>query len=100
MADTQGFWIFQAPNLLLAAMMYTLIGRFLLSLVFPLTSDKVLWRVFAQVTDPVVRAVAVVTPAVVPERLVVLFAVVWMMIARVLLFFTLRAYGLVPAVVE
>ena len=100
MAETQGFWIFQAPNLLLAAMMYTLIGRFLLSLVFPPTSDKVLWRVFSQVTDPVVRAVAFVTPAVVPDRLVVLFAVVWMMIARVLLFFTLRAYGLVPGVAE
>ena len=98
MAEAQGFWIFQAPNLILAAMMYTLIGRFLLSLVFPPESDKVLWRVFAQVTDPVVNAVGFMTPALVPELVIVLFAVVWILLARVVLFFTLRAYGLIPPV--
>jgi YggT family protein len=98
MADTPGFWIYQAPNLILAAIMYTLIGRFLLSLVFQPDSDRVIWRVFAQVTDPVVRAVGFVTPTLVPDRLVVLFAVVWILFARVLLFFSLRAYGLIPPV--
>ncbi|HYF55249.1 MAG TPA: hypothetical protein VEA41_13405 [Salinarimonas sp.] len=98
MADTPGFWIYQAPNLVLAAIMYTLIGRFLLSLVFEPGTDKVIWRVFAQVTNPIVNAVAFVTPTLVPDRVVVLFAVVWILLARVLLFFTMRAYGLVPAV--
>lgn len=97
MAD-DGFLTFQVPNLILAAMMYTLIGRFLLSLVFPPESDRVIWRVFAQITQPVVNAVAFVTPQLVPERLIVLFAVVWVFLARVLLFFILRSYGLVPSV--
>lgn len=97
MAD-DGFWVFQVPNLVLAAAMYTLLGRFLLSLVFQPDSDKVIWRVFAQVTDPVVRGVGLLTPQVVPERLVVLLAVVWVFLARVLLFFVLRSYGLIPSV--
>jgi uncharacterized protein YggT (Ycf19 family) len=98
MAETEGFWIFQAPNLILAMIMYTLIMRFLLSLFFPPDSDKVIWRVVAQITDPVVRGVTAITPHVVPDRVVVLFAVVWMLLARVALFFILRSYGLVPPV--
>jgi hypothetical protein len=98
MADVEGFWIYQLPNLILAAAMYTLLGRFLLSLIFEPTSDKVIWRVFAQISDPIVAAVAVVTPRAVPERIVVLFAVVWLFLLRVLLFFVLRSYGLIPAV--
>jgi YggT family protein len=97
-ANLDGFWIYQAPNLMLAALMYTLIGRFLLSLLFPPESDKVIWRVFAQITNPVVNAVALVTPQIVPERILVLFAVVWILVLRVLMFFALRSYGLVPPV--
>lgn len=93
-----GFLAFQVPNLILAALMYTLLGRFLLSLVFPPESDKVIWRVFVQITQPFVNMVALVTPRLVPERLLVLFAVVWVFLARVLLFFVLRSYGLVPSV--
>ncbi len=97
MAD-DGFLAFQVPNLILAALMYTLLGRFLLSLVFPPESDRVIWRVFAQVTQPFVNAIAFITPQLVPERLIVLFAVVWVFLARVVLFFILRSYGLVPSV--
>ena len=56
--DSQGlFWLYQAPNLALAALMYTLLGRFLLSLVFPDDSEKVIWRTFRQITQPVIEAV-------------------------------------------
>ncbi len=98
MANVEGFWIFQIPNLMLAAMMYTLLGRFLLSLFFPADSDKVIWRVFAQITHPVVSAVGFITPQVVPDRVVVLLAVVWMLLLRFFLFLTLRSYGLIPSV--
>lgn len=92
------FWLFQIPNLLLAAIMYTLLGRFLLSLVFAPNSDKVIWRVFVQITDPFVKAARYLTPQLVPLNLVVLFAALWMLLARVALFFTLSAAGLRPAV--
>jgi uncharacterized protein YggT (Ycf19 family) len=91
-----GFWLYQIPNLVLAAAMYTLLGRFLLSLVFQPGSDRVIWRVFQQITDPIVGAVGSVTPRIVPDRLLVLFAVIWLFAARILLFFILRSYGLVP----
>jgi hypothetical protein len=95
---TEGFWIYQVPNLVLAALMYTLLGRFLLSLVFAPTSDKVIWRVFAQVTEPVLNAVSAVTPRIVPDRILILFAVVWVFLARILLFFVLRTFNLIPSV--
>ena len=92
------FWLFQIPNLLLAAIMYTLLGRFLLSLVFAPGSEKVIWRVFVQITHPFVAAARYVTPQLVPLNLVVLFAALWTLLARVALFFTMSAVGLRPAV--
>jgi uncharacterized protein YggT (Ycf19 family) len=97
-ASTEGFWIYQLPNLVLAALMYTLLGRLILSLLFEPNSDKVIWRVFAQVTDPVVGAVAAITPRVVPDQVIVLFAVVWTFLLRILLFFVLRTFDLIPSV--
>ena len=92
------FWLFQIPNLLLAAIMYTLLGRFLLSLVFAPGSEKVIWRVFVQITDPFVKAARYLTPQLVPLNLVVLFAALWTLLARVALFFTMAAAGLRPTV--
>lgn len=90
------FWAFQVPNLFLAAVMYTLLGRFLLSLFFSPNSEKVIWRVFVQVTDPFVKAARFLTPQLVPLNLVVLFAALWTLLARVALFFTMAATGLLP----
>ena len=92
------FWTFQIPNMILAAAMYTLLGRFLLSLLFAPDSDKVLWRVFVQITDPFLAAARFVTPQVVPLHLLVLFAALWTMLARIGLFMTLAAVGLRPTV--
>jgi uncharacterized protein YggT (Ycf19 family) len=92
------FWLYQAPNLFLAALMYTLLGRFLLSLVFSPDSDKVIWRVFAQITDPVLSAVRFITPGIVPLHLLVLFAALWVLLARIALFVGLAAAGLRPAI--
>jgi uncharacterized protein YggT (Ycf19 family) len=99
MTDAQGlFWLYQAPNLILAMLMYTIIGRFLLSLAFPPDSDRVIWRVFKQVTDPVLGAVAAITPVSVPERLIYLFAFIWLFALRVVLYIVMRMYGLAPSI--
>lgn len=92
------FWLYQIPNLLLAALMYTLIGRFLMSLFFHPGSEKVIWLVFVQITDPFVNAARFVTPQVVPLNLVVLFAALWTLLARIGFFMTLAAAGLRPTV--
>ncbi|MBA3904946.1 MAG: hypothetical protein K2Z25_07110 [Beijerinckiaceae bacterium] len=98
--DSQGlFWLYQAPNLALAALMYTLLGRFLLSLVFPDESEKVIWRTFRQITQPAIEAVRIVTPAAVHERILTLLAVVWLLFIRMLMFVGFAAAGWLPTIV-
>jgi uncharacterized protein YggT (Ycf19 family) len=92
------FWLYQIPNQLLAALMYTLLGRFLLSLIFAPNSDKVIWRVFTQITDPFLKVARFITPQVVPGHLLVLFAALWTLLARIGLFFGLATAGLRPTI--
>lgn len=97
MSPTESFltyWYFHIPNLLMAALIYTLIGRYLLSLFFGPDSKAVLLKVFAAVTNPVVKCVRTITPAVVPNGLVLVFAVAWLMAARLFLFLTCVAAGM------
>ena len=98
MAQEAGFWLFHIPNILLAAMIYTLLGRYVLSLVFPPDSDKVVWQVFRQITDPILAVVRLVTPAIVPAPLLNVFAVVWLLLARVAFYFLTRSLGLLPTI--
>jgi uncharacterized protein YggT (Ycf19 family) len=86
-------WLFEIPNLALAALMYTLLGRFLLSLFFQPGSDKVIWRVFVQITNPAVNAVRFITPQLVPANLAVLFAAIWALMLRVALYLAIAGTG-------
>jgi len=88
-----GVWAFMAINLILAALMYTLIGRFFLSIVFQPDSDKTIWVVFRRITDPFLTSTRVITPIVVPDRLVVLFSAIWVFLLRIGLFLTFLAAG-------
>lgn len=98
--DSQSlFWLYQIPNLLLASLFYTLIGRFVLSLFVPDGSEMVMWKVFQQITQPAMAAVGAITPADVNPRLLVLFAALWVLMARIALFFVFAAMGWLPRVV-
>ena len=73
--------------------MYTLLGRALLGLIVGPDSSNYIWRFFCRVTDPVVAAVAVVTPKAAAPVVVWLFGVVWLFWLRVgllLLFASIR----------
>ncbi len=95
--DSQGlFWLYQVPNLALAALMYTLLGRFVLSLFFPPDSEKVIWKTFCQITWPAMAVVKLVTPIVVHERVVVLLAFTWVLFLRMIIFVVFAAMGLLP----
>ena len=97
--DSQGmFWLYQVPNLALAALMYTLLGRFILSLFFPSDSEKVIWKTFCQITRPAIAAVSLVTPAVVHDRILILLAFTWVLFLRMILFVTFAALGWLPRV--
>lgn len=89
-------WYFHVPNLLLAALIYSLIGRYLLELLLARKPDAVILQVFRQVTQPVVGAVRAITPLVVPDGIVVILSIVWLMALRMLLYLTIIAAGVKP----
>jgi len=76
-------WTFQVPNFILAALMYTLLGRVLLGFFVEPNSQNYIWRFFCRLTDPVVSSVALVTPKAAPPVIVWLFGVVWLFWLRV-----------------
>lgn len=87
-------WYFHVPNLAMAALTYTLVGRYILSLF--LADDRVIVRVFNTVTDPVLKTVGFITPRIVPAGVLIVFAVVWLFVARILLFLGLALMGIRP----
>jgi uncharacterized protein YggT (Ycf19 family) len=56
------YWYFHLPNFILAALIYTLLGRVVLALFIEPDSKNYIWRFFCRITDPIVGAVAIVTP--------------------------------------
>ena len=92
------YWYFHLPNFVLAAAMYTLLGRVLLSLFVDPDSTNYIWRFFCRLTDPVVAAVALVTPKTTAPVVLWLFGFVWLFWLRVLLLNLFLAFGAVPRV--
>jgi hypothetical protein len=90
------YWWFHLPNLALAALMYTAIGRFVLTFVFDQDSPNYIWRFFVRITDPVLKAVGFVTPRAVPLMVVLLFSIVWLFAARVVLLLAVTLVGIAP----
>lgn len=96
--DFFGDFLFHGPQIILAAIMYTLLARFLLSLIFAPNSEKVIWRTFETITRPFINIARFLTPRMVPDNLVVLFAFIWVLFARIGLFVAFSAAGLRPTV--
>ncbi len=74
--------------------MYTLLGRYILSLFFKADSDKVIWKVFCQITNPHLKLVRRFTPAVVPNGMVMILAVFWTVVIRIFLIILAVSLGL------
>lgn len=92
------YWYFHLPNFVLAAVMYTLVGRLALSFFAPPGWQNYIWRAFVRITDPALKVVRQMTPQIVPEPLLIVFAALWVMVLRVVLFVALSAAGLLPTV--
>ena len=90
------YWYYHLPNFILAALMYTLLGRALLGPIVGLDSSNYIWRFFCRFTDPVVRLVALVTPKAAPPVVIWLFGVVWLFWLRVGLLVLFAAFGATP----
>jgi hypothetical protein len=92
------YWYFHLPNFVLAALMYTLLGRALLGLIVDTDSSSFIWRSLCRITEPVVAAAAWVTPKAAAPVVVWLFAVVWLFWLRVGLLHLFLALGVGPRV--
>jgi YggT family protein len=86
-------WYFHVPNLILAALIYLLLGRLIVALVFGAASDNVLFRLFDIATRPVLKVVGAITPRIVPGAFVIVFAIMWLIAARIALFVGVSATG-------
>ena len=91
-------WYFHLPNFVLAALMYTLLGRVLLGLIVQPDSNNYIWRFFCRLTDPVIAAVGAVTPKDAAPVVVWLFGVVWLFWLRVLLLHAFLYFGALPRI--
>jgi len=92
------YWYYHLPNFVLAALMYTLLGRFILTFFVPPGSTNYIYRAFTRLTDPVLAVVRPVTPLAVPPLVLVVFAAVWLFVARLVLLIVLHGAGWAPPV--
>jgi len=88
------YWWFHLPNLAMAALIYTLMGRYVLELFFARNQEAVILKVFRSVTNPVVNLTRFVTPRIVPDGVVVVFAILWLFALRMFWFLTAVAAGM------
>ena len=89
-------WYFHLPNFVLAALMYTLLGRVLLGFIVPHDSQNYIWRFFCRITDPFVALITPLTPKAVAPVVLWLFGVVWLFWLRVGLLYVFLLLGAVP----
>jgi hypothetical protein len=91
-------WYYHLPNYVLAVLMYATIGRFLLGLFVPENWSNYIWKGFVFVSDPAVRAVRLITPDAVPQPLLLVFTIIWLIAFRVFFFFEMARWGLAPRI--
>jgi YggT family protein len=91
------FWYYHLPNFVLAALMYTLLGRALLGLIVGPDSSNYIWRFFCRITDPFVALIAPVTPKAAAPVVVWLLGVVWLFWLRVGLLYLFLLLGAFPS---
>jgi uncharacterized protein YggT (Ycf19 family) len=92
------YWYFHLPNFVLAALMYSLLGRIILSFFVAPDWQNYIWRAFVRLTDPALRVFGWLTPSGVPHIVLLIFVFLWLMVVRVALFILLGQAGLLPPV--
>lgn len=90
------YWYYHLPNFVLAAIMYTLLGRVLLGFFVDTDSPNYIWRFFCRLTDPVIGMLEHITPRAAPPVVLWLFGFVWLFWLRVLLLMLFLAIGALP----
>jgi uncharacterized protein YggT (Ycf19 family) len=92
------YWYFHIPNYIVAALIYTLLGRFVLGIFVPREWPNYIWQFFCRITDPVLEATSWVTPRFVIDSLLPLVAIFWLFALRFLYWLLLYRAGLAPTI--
>ena len=92
------YWYFHLPNYVMAALLYTMFGRFLMSFIVPPDSPNYIWRWFKRLTDPLLAIVRIVTPATIGPRPLPLAGAFWLAVARLAFYLALASAGLTPTI--
>lgn len=93
------FWLFHIVNYFLAAVAYTLIGRVILGIFVPQTSDFFVMRFFRLVTDPFMRVLRPITPRFLHPLVVPLYVAFWIFVLRLAFGLIMLYFGLAPSLV-
>jgi len=91
------YWYYTIPNFVLAAVMYTIFGRVLLSLFFDPDSKNYIMRFFVRVTDPFINVFKPITPIATAPVVLWLFTFVWLFFIRVAMLYLFLILGMMPA---
>jgi YggT family protein len=90
------YWYYFVPDYVLAMVMYTVLGRVVLSLFLEPDSSNYIWRFFCRVTDPAVALVARATPKAAAQIVLWGFTFVWLFWLRFALRVLYTGTGLIP----
>ncbi|MEK7731110.1 MAG: YggT family protein [Planctomycetota bacterium] len=90
------YWYYHLGNYILAALMYTMVGRFGLGFIVGQDSPNYIWRWFRRLTDPVMGPVSFITPAYVAPQYLPLIAAYWLALARLAYYLLIYSLGLAP----
>jgi uncharacterized protein YggT (Ycf19 family) len=78
-----GPWYIQAVNLVLLGLTWVLLARLIVSPFLP--ADNAIARWLRVLTNPVVRPVGAITPRLASTPVVIVFAVAWLFVTRMIL---------------
>jgi YggT family protein len=90
------YWYYFVPDYVLAVVMYTMLGRVVMSLFLDTESPNYIWRFFCRVTDPAIAVFAGLTPKATAPIVLWLFSFVWLFWLRFFLRVVYTAAGLIP----
>lgn len=92
------YWYFHVPNYVIGAVMWTLLGRFLLGLIVPHDWHNYIWRFFVTVTDPILAITDRLTVRFIHPALLPLVAAFVLFVLRYLFWLVLFRFGIAPPV--
>ncbi|GGB24402.1 YggT family protein [Tistrella bauzanensis] len=93
-------WYFHIPNYILSLLVYTLIGRALLSAFVQPDNPNYIWRFFCRITDPVLKITNPLTPRFVVSGLRPIVAAGYLWILRLIFWLIMYNLGLAPRLAD